>query len=90
MNLDKMEPIASKIGTNLRTHVFHIHMCSSFCDERLSTCQHCDSVLMLTWHTSVSNNVSLGLWCAGVELGDGGRRCGEGQVGRAMPTDLGQ
>jgi hypothetical protein len=26
-------------------------------------------------------DMSLGLWCAGVELGDGGRRRGEGQVG---------
>jgi hypothetical protein len=26
-------------------------------------------------------NMSLGLWCAGVELGGGGRRRGEGQVG---------
>jgi hypothetical protein len=25
--------------------------------------------------------MSLGLWCAGVELGGGGRRQGEGQVG---------
>jgi hypothetical protein len=25
--------------------------------------------------------MSLGLWCAGVELGGGGRRRGEGQVG---------
>jgi hypothetical protein len=26
-------------------------------------------------------DMSLGLWCAGVELGDGGRPRGEGQVG---------
>ena len=25
-------------------------------------------------------NMSLGLWCAGVELGDGGQRQGKGQV----------
>jgi hypothetical protein len=25
--------------------------------------------------------MSLGLWCAGVELGGGGRRRGEGQIG---------
>ena len=26
-------------------------------------------------------NMSLGLWCVGVEVRDGGRRRGEGQVG---------
>jgi hypothetical protein len=31
--------------------------------------------------------MSLGLYCAGVELGDGGRQRGESQGGRAVPMD---
>ena len=33
--------------------------------------------------------MSLGLWCAGVELGGGGRRRGEGQVGTCRADGLG-
>ena len=32
--------------------------------------------------------MSLGLWCAGVELGGGGRRRGEGQVGTCHADEL--
>jgi hypothetical protein len=34
-------------------------------------------------------NMSVGLWCAGVELIDGGRRRGEGQVGMCRVDVLG-
>jgi hypothetical protein len=33
--------------------------------------------------------MSLGLWCAGVELGGGGQRRGEGQVGTCRVDGLG-
>ena len=33
--------------------------------------------------------MSLGLWCAGVELGGGGRQRGEGQVGMCHADGLG-
>jgi len=33
--------------------------------------------------------MSLGLWCAGVELGDSGRRRGEGQVETCRADGLG-
>ena len=33
--------------------------------------------------------MSLGLWCAGVELGGGGRLQGEGQVGTCRADGLG-
>jgi hypothetical protein len=33
--------------------------------------------------------MSVGLWCAGVELIDGGRRRGEGQVGMCRVDVLG-
>ena len=33
--------------------------------------------------------MSLGLWCPGVELGGGGRRRGEGQVGTCCADGLG-
>jgi hypothetical protein len=33
--------------------------------------------------------MSLGLWCAGVELGDAGRRRGEGQVETCRADELG-
>jgi hypothetical protein len=32
--------------------------------------------------------MSLGLWCSGVELGGGGRRRGEGQVGTCRANEL--
>jgi hypothetical protein len=32
--------------------------------------------------------MSLSLWCVGVELGDGGRRRGEGQVGTCRADGL--
>jgi hypothetical protein len=34
-------------------------------------------------------NISLGLWCAGVELRGGGRQRGEGQVGTCRAEGLG-
>ena len=33
--------------------------------------------------------MSIGLWCAGVELEDGGQRRGEGQVGTCRADGLG-
>jgi hypothetical protein len=33
--------------------------------------------------------MSLGLWCVGVELGGGGQRRGEGQVGTCRADGLG-
>jgi hypothetical protein len=57
----------------------------------ISDCQ-CDPRSMLSGDSpyhgeSYVCDMSLGLCCAGVELGCGDRRQGEGQEGRAVPTD---
>jgi hypothetical protein len=61
--------------------------CGSFCDEWLSTWSttwvECD--LTMTWVELC--DMSLGLWCAGVEFGGGGRRQGEGQVETCRADD---
>ena len=77
----------------MRTHCSFVF---SLCDEWLSTPAFSFYfpflyLLRLSWlaHCGVSSDVLLGLCCAGVELGDGGWRRGEDQVGRAVPKTAG-